>query len=266
MTRIPMLAAATLALFASSAPAAAQPAHDPFPPKYDDAMAALCRSPASDRSCVLGDRKLSYWFSFDTVVDGRKWYTAIAIARPRGGVGDGVGPDSKLLISQVTYELKNGVWTPIARQVGFGAVYVNNTGNPSREDDDGDADYFRQPLPDGVLVGFPTVTMAGEGINMHGHVIFRSTPDKSGNWRFGGEIADASDDWNGCNIKETPQDCYRSYAKLSLTGKTVSGWPEILTTQTGTLPGPGGNPRRAKPSDSFLWHFDAAQRGYTANK
>jgi len=258
-----MLALAASMLSPGAAPAFAQAVHDPFPPSYDEAMTALCRSAAQDRSCTLGDRKWSYWFSFDTAAAGTKTYTAIAIGRPRGGIGDLLGPDAKMPIAQVTYELRGNAWTLTGRQIDLGAVYVNNTGNPAMSDDDGDASYLEQAVPGGgVLIGYPTVTMAGGGVNLHGHAMFRSDPARPGMWSFGGEIVDASDNWADCDRETAPQTCYRSWSKLTLTGKTIAGWPEVQAVQTGTLPGPDRKARRAGPGDGSLWRFSAASRAY----
>jgi hypothetical protein len=266
MTRTAPLTLAASILSLSAPTAFAQAAHDPFPPSYNASMTALCRSDAQEQACTLGDREWSYWFSFDTAVTGKKTYTAIAIGRPRGGAGDLLGPTAKMPIAQVTYELRGNAWTLIGRQIDLGEVYVNNTGNPSMSDNDGDAAYLEQAVPGfGGLVGYPTVTMAGGGVNLHGHALFRLDPAKPGMWSFGGEIVDASDNWNDCDRETAPEKCYRTWGKLALTGKTVAGWPELQSTQTGTLPGPDGKARRAKPADGSLWRFSAASHAYEAD-
>jgi hypothetical protein len=251
-------------MLSSSAPSAfARAARDPFPPDYNQAIGAVCRSVAEDQACTLGGREWSYWFSFTTELTGLKTYTVVAIGRPRDGVSDLLGTTAKMPIAQVTYGLRDNAWTLIGRQIDLGEVYVNNTGNPSMSDDDGDAAYLEQPLQGGsALVGYPTVTMAGGGVNLHGHVLFRSDPAKPGTWSFGGEIVDASDNWNDCDRETAPEKCYRSWGKLALTGKTVAGWPELQSTQTGTLPGPDGQARRAKPADGSVWRFSAASHAY----
>jgi hypothetical protein len=109
--------ALTASMLTVTGSALAQRSNDPHPPRYDDLMTALCKTPAQDKSCVVGDKRLTYWISFDTVVDGRKWYTAVATTEPAAGFPYFVAPDTKLGLSQVTYELKNGSWQLLTRQL-----------------------------------------------------------------------------------------------------------------------------------------------------
>ncbi|PXA97305.1 hypothetical protein DMC47_14520 [Nostoc sp. 3335mG] len=262
MTMKPLYLAAAVSMLALPGSALAQRSNDPHPPRYDDLMTALCKTPAQEKSCVVGDKRLTYWISFDTVVDGRKWYTAVATSEPAAGFPDFVPPDTKLGLSQITYELKNGSWQVLTRQLDLGGIYAaSRTGNPPMEDDSGD--YFTKPLSDGVLVGYPNRMLAGEGQTLHAHAMFRSAPDKSGRWLFGGNIVDASDNDAGCDRESAPDTCFATRASLSLTGQKTGQWPDIKVDLTGTLPGPGGKARAAKASDASVWRYDAAKREYT---
>ncbi|MEN3746811.1 hypothetical protein TPR58_06515 [Sphingomonas sp. HF-S3] len=254
--------ATALSMLAMPGSAIAQRSHDPYPPRYDDLMTAMCKSQAQEKSCVVGNKRLTYWISFDTIVDGRKWYTAIATAEPAAGFPDFVPPDTKLGLSQVTYELKNGSWQLLTRQLDFGAIYAaSRTGNPPMEDDTGE--YFSKPLSDGVLVGYPNRMLAGEGQTLHAHAIFRSAPDKSGRWLFGGNIVGATDNDVGCDRESAPGSCFVTRASLTLTGQKTGQWPDIKVDLTGTLPVAGGKVRAAKASDASVWRYDAAKGAYT---
>lgn len=270
MTRTAALFGTMALLATASLPttvnAAAQAAEAPVP-RANEAMAAICGQPAQDAGCMLQGREMTYWVGFQSVVEGRRWYTVVAFASDHlaSDEGDGLAPSSgKVRISQVTYEAVGGKWKLIARQLGFGSIATNNSGNPVAMVDTNGQPFVRE-IPGGALIGYPTQQMAGEGITLHTHSMFRSAPDKSGRWLYGGDIFGGSDNGAGCDEEEAPHSCYASTATLALTGKAAGLWPEVRTTVSGTVSGPNRRARPARPSDGAIWRFDASEATYTSD-
>lgn len=260
---------AGLLALAASVPATAQPERDPLAPGREELMTALCETPVRDGTCMRGGRELTYWLAFDTIVDGRKWHTAIATAQAQPSSESGgaryFAPGEMLSLSQVTYVLEKGRWTFKARQIDFGSIESSGAaGNPPMVDEA--TAPFRQNLGDGTLVGYPTRTLANEGISMSAYSMFRSQPDMSGRWIYAGDIASGSDNGAGCNQDEAPETCYASTGVLDLTGKTVAGWPEVKVSVSGRVPGANGKVRNASKADGALWRFDVAKAAYSNAK
>jgi hypothetical protein len=268
MAKSILSAALAASVFAIAEPAMAQAGKEPPRPDYDELMTAMCETPTEDRSCILEGKRLTYWLSFDSAVGGRRLYTAVATAQNEAKPSEAqdFAPGTKLSLAQVTYALEGGAWKLLARQIDFGGVYSSGAaGNPPMDDDG--VPLFRQAIGDGVLIGYPTLAMANEGISVHAYSMFRSAPDKSGRWIYAGDIVTGSDNGAGCDPKDEPRSCYSSIGTLSLTGRTKGGWPEVKTDPTGSLYDlRSGKVRGATAADASVWNFDAAQSAYVDPK
>lgn len=229
-------------------------------------------SHGADSMDIGNGSQATYWYGYAFELGGKHYFTGFAYDTPEkfGNQDDTPSPDSKVTLTEVTYE---GPATGPAKDAWtyrFSERHIGEFGSYERADTiDGSQQAQSYPVKNNQLIlALPTWYLAS-GVRMHNHAIFIFNPKKPDDpentrWTYLGDVSSGEDNSAACDADGTGNHmpCVKSSGTLSYTASNGSDLPAIHIAMSGTAIDDAGKARPLGPADAREYRYDPAKKTY----